>query len=412
MKVNKHFPFAFIYFVVNSVGLPFGLLYTTLLTPFFYIWMVLKGKRLIIFRFFLFALPFIIIHLVNGVDLKVYVTSLLLIISVYIFGYALYTLISKGATLEGVFKKIAVVNLILTFVAIALLTTPYREVLWLNWTFSFSGANFESIPRLKMLTYEPSYYATLLVPLFAFFFIKHVLKQYPRNGFLNLLIVLFPLVLSFSFGVISGLILAIAILFLINLPLVLTKKKLFYSFLALTVLSLIIFTVLITFYADNPFFVRLTAFLSGSDQSGRGRTTEAFQLGYLIAKEKSIWWGVGSGQLKIVGDPIIKAFYGYTTDYGQVSIPNAFAETLALYGFVGVGLRLFLEVYLFFKTSVLSNYFRTLLFVYIFIYQFTGSFTTNIAEYVIWILAFSNVFPQFDKKTKKEAEMAGNLLPT
>ena len=412
MKVNKHFPFAFIYFFVNSIGLPFGLLYTTLLTPFFYIWMVLKGKRLIIFRFFLFALPFIIIHLINGVNVEVYVTSLLLVISVYIFAYTFYTLISIGTKLEGVFKKIAIVNLILTFVAIASLTTPYREVFWLDWTFSFSGANFESIPRLKMLTYEPSYYATLLVPLFAFFFIKCVLKQYPRNGFVNLLIVLFPLTLSFSFGVISGVILSIAILFLINLPLVLTKKKLFYSFLALTFLSLIIFTVLINFYADNPFFVRLTAFLSGSDQSGRGRTTEAFQLGYLIAKEKSIWWGVGPGQLKIIGDPIIKAFYGYTTDYGQVSIPNAFAETLALYGFVGVGLRLFLEVYLFFRTNVVRNYFRTLLFVYIFIYQFTGSFTTNIAEYVIWILAFSNVFPQFDKKTRKEPKMADNLLPT
>ncbi|HTF27966.1 MAG TPA: hypothetical protein VK625_03930, partial [Flavitalea sp.] len=150
MKVNKHFPFAFIYFFVNSIGLPFGLLYTTLLTPFFYIWMVLKGKRLIIFRFFLFALPFIIIHLINGVNVEVYVTSLLLVISVYIFAYTFYTLISIGTKLEGVFKKIAIVNLILTFVAIASLTTPYREVFWLDWTFSFSGANFESIPRLKM----------------------------------------------------------------------------------------------------------------------------------------------------------------------------------------------------------------------------------------------------------------------
>jgi hypothetical protein len=32
-----------------------------------------------------------------------------------------------------------------------------------------------------------------------------------------------------------------------------------------------------------------------------------------------------------------------------------------------------------------------------FIYQFTGSYIYNIAEYAIWLLAFNNVFEEFDK---------------
>jgi len=78
------------------------------------------------------------------------------------------------------------------------------------------------------------------------------------------------------------------------------------------------------------------------------------------------------------------------------------AETYALTGFVGVGLRLMAEIFFFFKTKVFDNYYRTFLFIYVFIYQFTGSFTTNIAEYVIWILAFTNIFPMFDKGVQTE----------
>jgi hypothetical protein len=46
---------------------------------------------------------------------------------------------------------------------------------------------------------------------------------------------------------------------------------------------------------------------------------------------------------------------------------------------------------------VWRNYYRLLLFTFIFIYQFTGSFITNVAEYVIWIMAFTPVFREFDK---------------
>ena len=74
------------------------------------------------------------------------------------------------------------------------------------------------------------------------------------------------------------------------------------------------------------------------------------------------------------------------------------AETLAIFGWVGFCVRIFIELSLFFYTKVWKNYYRLLLFLFIFLYQFTGSFITNIAEYVIWIMAFTNAFPQFDVK--------------
>jgi hypothetical protein len=116
----------------------------------------------------------------------------------------------------------------------------------------------------------------------------------------------------------------------------------------------------------------------------------SYALAYFVAQKKSIWWGVGFGQIKVVGIDIINQFW----DNGG-RLPCAIAETMAQFGFVGIGLRLGLELLFFYKTRVWKNYFRLALFLYIFVYQFTGSYLTNIAEYMIWILAFSPVFPEF-----------------
>jgi len=307
--------------------------------------------------------------------------------------------------MEGIFRKILTTNFVLTLIALAFVITPYRFLFWLDWSISGAGVVINNWPRLAMFTYEPSYYATLLVPVFAFFFIKFMLKQTQRRGLVTLLMVVFPLVLSLSMGVIVSLIISISILFFINASKFLGSKKLLYSFSAITISALLVFIVLFVFYRDNPFFGRITAIVAGNDASAKGRTYEAIYLSYKIANLKSLWWGIGPGQIKIIGDNIIRTFYGYPDDYGQVSIPSAFGETIALFGVAGACIRLFVEVWLFFKTKVLSNYFRTLLFLYIFVYQFTGSFTTNIAEYVIWILAFTNVFSQFDKRFNPEASI-------
>lgn len=110
MKVNKYYPFAFIYFFINGLALPFGMLYTIILTPLFYLWIVLQGKKNILLKFFIFSSPFIISHLIIGVDIYYYVRSVLLFFTVYIFSYAFYTLITRYNDLEGIFKKLLIAN--------------------------------------------------------------------------------------------------------------------------------------------------------------------------------------------------------------------------------------------------------------------------------------------------------------
>jgi hypothetical protein len=211
-----------------------------------------------------------------------------------------------------------------------------------------------------------------------------------------------PLVLSFSMGVLASITLSFLLLVLFNFRTFISKKYFFYPVASL-LLAIFFFLVYSTlFYPNNPLFVRLYNVFSGADSSANGRTFEAFQLAYMIAELKSIWWGIGLGQVKVIGDEVIKTFYNYPPEVGRVNIPCAMAETMAIFGIIGAGLRLFLEIFLFFKTKVYTNYYRTSLFLFIFIYHFTGSFITNIAEYVIWILAFSNVFPEFTRQPRNK----------
>ncbi|HRN54930.1 MAG TPA: hypothetical protein PLL71_00685 [Agriterribacter sp.] len=176
----------------------------------------------------------------------------------------------------------------------------------------------------------------------------------------------------------------------------LLRKKRVFAFAVsglLTVLFALLF--LWVLFPDNPLFVRIANIITGNDSSGRGRTTDSFILAEKIADLKSLVWGAGLGQIKVLGTDIIRDYYNYPADY-PIAIPNATAETLAIFGWAGLFLRLFIEVSLFMYTQVWKNYYRLLLFIFIFIYQFTGSYITNIAEYMIWILAFTNIFPQFD----------------
>jgi hypothetical protein len=152
------------------------------------------------------------------------------------------------------------------------------------------------------------------------------------------------------------------------------------------------------FFPGNALFLRIGNIFSGNDLSGKGRTSDAFLLGNKILHLRNIFFGIGPGQIKVIGANIIRDYYNYPLDYNVIAIPNSTAETLVIFGVLGVILRFSTEIFFFFYTRVWTNYYRLLLFIFIFLYQFTGSFISNLAEYVIWILAFTPVFPQFDIK--------------
>jgi hypothetical protein len=397
MKVNKYFPFAFIYFFINSLGLPFGLTYTTILSPFFYWWVTTTRKVEILLPFFSMIIVFAIIHFNNGVDLKSYLVSLFNLIAVYIFCQAAYTFFKKSGNLEKIFWKLFIINFVLCLIAIPLYFTSFNYILWIQ---QYLTAGFDNFSRLKLFTYEASYYATLFTPLFFFYALQVIFRQ-SKHNILTLLPMLFlPYLLSFSIGVISAVFIAIIITYMLYFKRLTSKKRVLNIISFCAVAFFFLLAILIIFFPDNPFFVRIDNIFSGTDSSGRGRTFEAFILADKMLAEKSYMWGIGLGQVKIVGTEIIRDYYLYPMDYTVFAIPNAAAETLAIFGWLGLSLRIVIEIFLFFHTKVWKNYYRLLLFLFVFLYQFTGSFITNIAEYVIWILAFTNVFPQFDVKER------------
>ena len=395
MKLNRYFPFAFIYFFFNSVALPFGLTYTTLLGPFFYIWVLLKRKKEILLPFTAVLLPFMIMHIfVIGVDLKSYFLSFLNITLVYFFCQAVYTFLKICPDPEKIFRKLLIINSILCVAALVFYLTPYHDLFWIQQNLTKGVGN---VRRLRLFTYEPSYYATLFVPVFLFYLLQYCLRQNKMNNHLLLLMIFLPIVLSFSVGVIGSLFLSGIITFFFHFRHLAPKRRVVNSFIFLATLIAVSFVVIFFFFRNNAFFSRVMNIFSGNDTSGQGRTSDAFILAGKLLKEKSEYWGIGFGQVKIIGLDLIRSYYLYQPGT-PVAIPNAAAETLATLGWVGLSARILLESFLFFYNRVWTNYFRLMLFLFMFIYQFTGSFITNAAEYVIWIMAFTTAFSQFDVK--------------
>jgi len=404
--LNKYLPFACIYFFINSLALPFGLTYTSLLAPFFYIWILIVRKKEIVLPFIAILLPFIIIHItIVEPEIKTYAISLLNLLLVYIFCQAVYTFLYVCNDIEKIFQKILVINFILCLIAIPLYFTPYFPIVWDEQIITEGVGEFR---RLKLFTYEPSYYALLFTPFFSYFLLQYFLRQNTINGRLLLSMVFLPYFLSFSIGVIGAIFLAGLITWVVHFRKLTTKRRILNAIVSGVVLLISSMIVLVLFFRQNPVFIRIRNIFSGQDSSGKGRTVDAFLLANKMLQEKNEYWGIGLGQVKIIGDNIIRNYYHYNMDI-TATIPSAAAETLAIFGWIGFTLRIGVEILLFFFTRVWTNYYRLLLFFFIFIYQFTGSFITNIAEYVIWILAFTNVFHQFDVK-KENRKSASTLI--
>jgi hypothetical protein len=406
MHINRYLPFALIYFFLNSIGLPTGLTYTALLTPILYWWVISTRKKEILLPFFLVLFPFIFVHVnIVGVDSNSYKKSLLNLAAVYVFCQAFYTFLKTCKDPEKIFRKILFINFILCLVAIPFYFTPFFDIFWIEQDL---GAGINNVRRLKLFTYEASYYATLFAPLFFYFFLQIILKQNKKSMWMLFAMLLLPLILSFSIGVISCILISISISLLFYFRFLLKKRRLINIIVLLLAAIVPTVLVLVVFFPHNVLFERMGNILAGNDPSGRGRTSEAFTLANILLDQKNYFWGIGIGQVKIIGGDIIRNFYQYPPDYDVISIPNVTAETLVLFGWIGLCLRFIIEIFLFFYTRVWNNYFRMLLFIFIFVYQFTGSFITNIAEYVIWILAFTNVFGSFDVKRREANGVMGN----
>jgi len=153
-------------------------------------------------------------------------------------------------------------------------------------------------------------------------------------------------------------------------------------------------------WAENPVFLRIANITQGKDTSAMGRLVYSFMFARELAFQHNWFFGIGPGQIKILAHDLIVNHYHYLGDVAEtVRIPNGMAEILATFGIYGFILKLFLEVWFFIKRKIYTNIYAFTLFMFIFIYQFTGSFIVNVAELGAWAVVFAIRFPEFDLQT-------------
>ena len=394
--MGKYTVLAHLVFFFNSVLLPKGLLYSQLLGPFFYRNALRRGKSTWLLPFLAFLIPYDILHLIQGVDVLSFLNSNALFFLTYLSVMGIYHFICDIQQPEKIMGQVLLFNGLLVLIALPFffLPKPYQEWMW--YVKKITGGTSE-FPRLALFTYEASYYALLLTPVFVYFLLDLFMNNGQKHRWLTFSLCVVPLILSLSFGVIGAILLAALLVSIVWLRTIFKSNMARSVFVGSILIGLLGFWILLQF-PENIVAIRINNILEGKDTSANGRTSDSFKMAWLIADMKSLWFGGGLGQIKHLVVEVVHQHFKYWGDFPRYDIPNAMGETLAIFGIIGVIIRLILEAYLFFKTKVYSNYYRLLLFCFIFIYQFTGSFITNIAEYICWCIAFSPAFKQFDVK--------------
>jgi len=384
MKLHKKLLLFSLYFFFNPLGLPLGLLHTTWLAPIAYFSRLTKRKMTFLVLFFFVSSLFCGLQLLFLPQIDYYfyfrsfIWSFFIVLSVYQAAKILPAIPSPAR----LFSQLIWVNFGLTCLGIVFYFTSYSDLFWVSKVIT-SGT--EAATRFKMFTSEPAHYSFAVAPLFIFAFVAFL--QNKKKNWLPLLLTLFPLGLSFSLGVLVSLALAI------GLAGILYFNRLFRRWSIFTLLGIALIIVAVLLSTENLLSTRVANVISGNDSSSSGRTFQSFLVSWDLAQANNLWLGVGLGQSKIQ----LPLFFSQRWPGLEINrVINAVAGTLAEFGLIGLSARFLAELFLFFSTRVYKSYFRLTLFLFVFIYQFTGSFTTNFVEYTNWLFAFLVVFPEFE----------------
>jgi hypothetical protein len=201
-----------------------------------------------------------------------------------------------------------------------------------------------------------------------------------------------PFLLCQSFGGISMYMAALGI------SLMTSYRRVFRRANSLVILLTCTILIVVLLGTHNPISERVLQVVTGGDSSSKSRTIFSFVAAYTVASSRSLLWGAGLGQGKLID------FSDLGIGFVVNVIPNATAGTFAELGIVGVLFRLVAEVYLFIKTKPYLNNFRLAMFVVAFIAQLTGSYLTNVQEYLLWFLAFCPIFPNLESRPHNREE--------
>jgi hypothetical protein len=384
LSIHKLLPLAVLYFFFNGAGLPTALFYTTMLSPLFFLWLYREGKRWLTLKFLICLSPFIVAHILLGIESPFYFArSTLLLWTVFITVYAFCWALLKCKRLERLFEQLIVLNFCAAIAAVVLLPTPVSKLLW-DTLAAVNGSN--STWRLQLLTSEPSVYAFLMAPLLIFAVLR-VFRNPGRRNFIYAFMVAFPMLLSQSLGGLSTCAAALGVALLPAYGRLLRQWK--YLFILALIATLIVGLLII----PNPISARVYQVAMGEDSSAHSRTDNGFVFAYAIAVSKSLWWGVGLGQAKLYTASEV-GISGIGFNAGV--IPNSIADALAQLGIIAVLVKFILEFYLFFRTRVYANTFGLAMFVAAFLLQLQGSNMMDVQENLMWCFAFAPFFRELN----------------
>jgi hypothetical protein len=394
LAIHSGLPLAAGYFFLNCAGLPLGLFYTTLFAPLIYLWLYLKGHRWLTLKFLAVLSPFILAHMAMGVaSPEYYFRSLFVLWTVYIAVNGICRSLVEWGRTERLFEELICLNFFAAVLGVLSLPTPLRPLFWQDDSAVIAGVSH--LLRLNLLSTEPSAYALLMLPLLVFAALR-VFRQGSTRSVLYFVMIGFPFLLCQSFGGISMCVAGVGVALLVNYRRQLLRPK----SLALAVCVAVVGgAILIT---PNPISARVMQVALGGDASTQARTVLSFIAANAVASTKSLVWGAGLGQGKLVD------FSGLGIGFETSTIPNAVAGTYAELGIAGVLFRFGLEFFLFAKTKSYRSSFRTAMFVVAFITQLTGSYLTDVQEYVMWFFAFCPLFAEFETRF----DAAGKVAPS
>jgi len=388
----------FVFFFFNSLGLPSPLLWTNFGSLFY--WRVYLKKR-VLWLYGLLALLFLIyvpIHLHHGVDLTAYFKSLLVYLFILFSIPAVhYFLQDQKEQFPFYFQQISIFSILLFMISLGLLFFDI-DLLWKPHNF---GNGKDIFFRFQALSYEPSYYAILMSPLMFYFLFKAIFDLSAKHLILLSCISL-PVLATVSFGFLGVFFLSLIVgLVLSSIIHRYVLKKLGVVLLLLSIgLTVVMFKV-------DVLYNRVVSIVHWQDDSINGRTKEAFFLANEMVEVKSRWFGIGHGQIKILGEDYIRPFYKYEKEnWPVVALPNAAAETLAVFGYLGLLLRLFIQGFIFLRFRIHYNLFNLCLFLFLFIYQFMGSFYMSGTEIAFWVLCCTPLFPEFNFDRLKSGQLS------
>lgn len=369
-----------VFFSFNSFMLPFGLLYTTAVSPA----LLFFQSRLYFYRATLVFLgvisPYLVIHLISyDLNYDYYFRSLILFLINYYAVVVMAVYCSRVDDWRCLYEKLLKLAAALLVIGIVVLPTNIADVFWrVGETVS---AGVEGVTRYKALVYEPSYFATLMIPVVSYFFFT-TLNFFEKKAFIYFLVSIVLLASSLSLGAFASFSFSMFVVVLMR----------FSSFLKISFFwfGVFLFIIIISFIftAENHFAARVVNVISGDDNSGNARTHVSFLITEKILDYSGYWFGAGFGQVKmIMEEQFWLIWYDLTGATDVFVLPSSLPDIISHLGLLGGISKLLAELYIFYKFRMYQRIYSLFLWVYMFVYQFTGSYMTNQAEYIIWIIA-------------------------